>query len=57
MNRYKKSKSERSRSRDQEKQEILKYPPINQDQFRAVVIEFMLSDQFDYPISGPELYE
>nr|CAI39087.1 Putative mRNA N6-adenosine-methyltransferase [Paramecium tetraurelia] len=46
----------RSRSRDKEKNEVLRFPPINQEQFRAVVIEFMLSDQFDYPISGGELY-
>ncbi|KAM3139893.1 hypothetical protein pb186bvf_007924 [Paramecium bursaria] len=52
-----KSKKERSRSRDLEKSDPLKYPPINQDQFRAVVIDYLMSDQFDYPISGNELYQ
>ena len=45
-----KSKKERSLSRDLEKSDPLKYPPINQDQFRAVLIDYLMSDQFDYLI-------
>jgi hypothetical protein len=36
--------------------EILKYPPINQAQFRATMIDFLLSEFFDYPISANELF-
>ena len=45
-----KSKNELSRSRDLEKSDPFKYPPINQDHFRAVVIDYLMRDYFDYLI-------
>lgn len=37
--------------------EIQNYPPSTQDELRAVLLEFMCSENFEYPIDGRSLFK
>lgn len=45
------------KSEEREKNKKEKYPPANQDELRAVLLEFMCSPNFEYPIDGGSLFK
>lgn len=39
------------------KYDFLEFPPSNQQEFRAILLDYFISDLFDYPMHSAELFD